>query len=316
MTTSSHKTKQYGLIALKVLLLSITFGYIYHKLTSGIALNPTDFLHSLRDEAGFKWSLLLLFFGLATVNWCLEIFKWKTVVSFIEKISFATAAKQSLVALTISLATPNRVGEYGAKAYFFSSEKRKQILLVNLFSNSTQMLMTTLFGSIWLLLVSQAHSLPLSASKTTTFIATVIVLAIVAYVFRKKSLLIKGLTIANVVRYFQNLPSSLKRNTLVLALLRYIVFSSLFYLILQFFGASISVIEAAPLITSMYMLSSIIPTLFLFDVVIKGGIALWLFSLIPVPELVVLSTVALMWILNFVAPAILGSYYVLTYKPV
>jgi uncharacterized membrane protein YbhN (UPF0104 family) len=315
MTTYSHKSKQYGLIALKVLVLSATFGYIYSKLTSGIALKLDDFLQSLKDEAGFRWFFLLLFLGLAATNWCLEILKWKTVVAFVSKLSFATAAKQSLAALTVSLATPNRVGEYGAKAYFFSTDKRKQILLLNLFSNMAQMAITTLFGCIGLLLISQSYDLPFSTPKILLVVLALVLIIIFAYVMRKKELLIKGFSISNVVRYFQNLPANLKRNTLILALFRYLVFGSMFYLVLSFFGAEIGIQESIPLITSMYLLSSIIPTLFIFDVVIKGGVALWLFSLIGVPELVILSTVLTMWLFNFLTPALLGSYFVINYKP-
>ena len=68
------------------------------------------------------------------------------------------------------------------------------------------------------------------------------------------------------------------------------------------------------LITSMYFLASIIPSIFLFDVVIKGSVALYLFSLIGINELVILSIVTCMWILNFVTPSIIGSFYVLHFK--
>lgn len=66
-------------------------------------------------------------------------------------------------------------------------------------------------------------------------------------------------------------------------------------------------------ITTMYLLSSIIPTIFVFDVVIKGSIALYLFSFIAVNELTILSIVTLMWILNFVLPNVFGGFYVLNF---
>jgi hypothetical protein len=65
----------------------------------------------------------------------------------------------------------------------------------------------------------------------------------------------------------------------------------------------------------MYFLVSVIPTFFIFDVVIRGGVAVWLFSFLGVPELVILSTVLAMWLLNFVLPALFGSFFVLTYQP-
>ena len=67
-------------------------------------------------------------------------------------------------------------------------------------------------------------------------------------------------------------------------------------------------------ITSMYLLASIIPSIFIFDVVIKGSVAVYLFSIVGVNELTVLCIVTLMWLLNFVTPSVFGSYYVLNFN--
>ena len=83
---------------------------------------------------------------------------------------------------------------------------------------------------------------------------------------------------------------------------------------LLLFGVEISYLEAMQLITSMYFLASIIPSIFLFDVVIKGSVALYVFSLIGINDLIILSIVTCMWILNFVLPSIIGGFYVLHFK--
>jgi hypothetical protein len=64
----------------------------------------------------------------------------------------------------------------------------------------------------------------------------------------------------------------------------------------------------------MYLFVSVIPTIFIFDLVVRGGVAVWLFSMVGVSELTILSTVLSMWLLNFVFPAIWGSFYVANYK--
>jgi len=66
----------------------------------------------------------------------------------------------------------------------------------------------------------------------------------------------------------------------------------------------------------MYFLVSTVPTIFIFDVVVRGGVAVWLFSFAGISDLMVLSTVLVMWILNFVLPSIIGSYFVIAYQPV
>jgi hypothetical protein len=54
--------------------------------------------------------------------------------------------------------------------------------------------------------------------------------------------------------------------------------------------------------------------LFLFDIIVKGSIAVWLFSFLGIDELLILSVVTIMWIFNFVLPSFFGSYFVLNFN--
>ena len=96
--------------------------------------------------------------------------------------------------------------------------------------------------------------------------------------------------------------------------MRYVIFSFQFYYLLKIFGVDISYFAAMIVITSMYFLASIIPSISIFDVVVKGSVAVFLFSFIEVNELIVLSTTTIMWLLNFALPSLFGSYYVINFK--
>jgi len=67
-------------------------------------------------------------------------------------------------------------------------------------------------------------------------------------------------------------------------------------------------------ITSMYLLASIIPSIFIFDVVIKSSVAVYLFDIVGVNELTTLSIITIMWLLNFVLPSTIGAVFVMTFK--
>jgi len=314
MMALSHKAKQYLLAALKVLILIITFGYIYLKLTDDSALNLSQFSTQISaTHSPIGWSLLL-FLGLTVINWVMEILKWKTVASVVQPISFGKAARQSLAALTISLATPNRIGEYGAKAYFFPSEKRKQILLLNFFSNLVQMTVTIVFGILGLVLISQEYQVSFSTTNIVLIGLTVLALGILGFIFKEKELVLKGFSLTKIWNYIKKLSSRVKGSVVLLSFLRYLTFSFLFFLILRFFGTDLRFQTAMPLIYAMYLLASLVPTIFIFDVVVRGGVAVWLFSLAGIPELPVLCTVLAMWILNFALPALWGSFYVVSLK--
>jgi hypothetical protein len=313
MLFDSNKSKQYLLLALKVIILAITFGYIYVKFTQDNSLLFKDFIANLSFDR--RNSLfLLLFIILAAGNWFFEILKWRTATSIVAPISFKIALQQSLSALTVSLATPNRIGDYGAKIMYFPPDKRKQILLLNFFSNAVQMAITCIFGFIGVLYIVPKFSVEYSTTTIILFLMCILLLGIVAYLFKERQLLLKGLSISSVLSYLGKIERSIKMKVGVYAMIRYFIFSFSFYLLLLFFGAEIIFFEAIPLLFSMYLFVSVIPTIFMFDFVVRGGVAVWLFSLVGVSELVILSTVLSMWLLNFVFPAIWGSFYVANYK--
>jgi len=313
MIVRLHKSKQYLLLTLKVLILGFTFVYVYQKIYNNDSLNFQAFMEQLKVNRAS--SLQIGFFiVLATGNWFFEILKWKTVVKMIRNISFYEAMKQSLASLTISLATPNRIGEYGAKAYFFKKEQRKQILFLNFFSHLCQMITTSFFGIIGISFVVQHYELNIVSNNLIIFLIAISGCGFFFYSIRNRQLFIKGFTLKKIDASLKGIGPLIGSRVLLFSMLRYCLFSFLFYILLDYFGVSIPLFEALGLIFSMYFLVSVLPSIFLFDVVIRGGVAVWLFSLAGISAFPVLCTVLAMWLLNFLFPALLGSYYMFAYQ--
>lgn len=314
MLTLSHKTKQYLLVALKVLILVGTFYYIYYKLNT----TTSTVRETLQEVFNLDTILLLkygLYFGfLVIVNWLFEILKWKSLVSTFKKIPFSRALKESLASLSVSLATPNRIGEYGAKALFYPKENRKKILLLNFIGNGFQMLATVIFGIIGFTYLVFYFNLSVSYLTTLLFVVIAVLLVFLAYLFKEQELLIKGFTIAKVFAFFNALTISVKFKTVLFSVLRYAIFSFMFFQVLLFFGAQVLFFDGMAVIFGMYLLSSLVPSIFILDVAVKGGVAVFLFSVIEVPEISVLCTVFVMWLLNMVLPALFGSVFLFSLK--
>ncbi len=314
MITYVHKAKQYLPATLRVVILVAMFWFIYLRLKSEETVQIGLFLYHLTQKNHTLLIFLPLFLLLATLNWYFEILKWKTVVLVIKPITFKTAMRQSLASLTVSLATPNRIGEYGAKALFYKPQHRKKILILNFYSNFFQMAVTFFFGAIGIYFIVKNFEIEFSFLKIVLLSTILLTLIVFGFIFKKKQLLVKGFTLENVITFYKQLPTQLKLKTALFSVSRYIIFSSLFLFLLFFFNADISAYQAFPIIFSMYFLVSILPSIFIFDVVVRGGVAVWLFGLAGIPELPVLSTVLVMWLLNFVIPALWGSAYVIGFK--
>ena len=311
----TYKTKHFFFVLIK---LSIVFGtvyFIYTKLTTNKELDFDIFIELISQNNIVSITSIGVLLTLTFINWGLEIYKWKTLVSYITPLSFFEATKQSLAALTASLFTPNRIGDYAAKTVYFRSPLRKRVLLLNLLSNMAQMFTTILFGVVGLVFFFNTYKVDFSLYKLLYLLLIVIAIAAFSrFLFFRKNINIRGFSIDKIRKFIKQMPYRLHFKNFGFSLLRYLVFSFQFYYLLYLFHIDLNYMEAMTLITSMYLLASVVPSIFIFDVVIKGGVAVYLFSFANVNSLTVLCITTLMWIFNFVLPSIPGSYFVLNFK--
>lgn len=311
----SYKTKQFFFVLIKLSIVVGAFYFIYNKLVNNGKLDFSEFATYLTKNNIFSTKNVLLLLFLSFFNWFLEILKWQKLVSSIKKTSFFEALQQSLGSLTASLFTPNRIGEYGAKAIYFSKQFRKRIVLLNLIGNLMQMAITIIFGTIGFMLFVKQYPIEINTHRVSrVLIIIVIVFGFFIFGIKQKKYKIKGFSIEKVKQFVRKLSFRISGFAFLMSLLRYFVFSFQFYFLLQLFAVELDYFQAMIIITSMYLLASIIPSIFIFDVVIKGSVAVYLFSFAGVNEFTVLCVITLMWLLNFVLPSIFGSYYVLNFN--
>lgn len=248
-------------------------------------------------------SILVVF---TVFNWCFEILKWKALANHLQKTSFYEALKQSLSSHTTAIITPNRIGEYGAKAIYF--KEKKKALGLNFISNSYQLLMTVFFGSIGLTILSTRYPKVLLNHNTIYFMLTFVCMLVFGIYFIRKKL-------DKYISFYRNIANKTHFRTLIFSLLKYIVFSHQFIYLLLIFEVDIDYTSAMPLLFSMYFLASVVPNFAILDFIIKGSAAILVFSLESVSATSITSIVGISWILNFAIPAIIGSAFVLRYKP-
>lgn len=313
--TVPYKTKQFFFVLIKISIVVAAFYFIYQKLAQNSDLKFSVFTELLAKNTLFSLKNGIILAFLSFFNWFFEIVKWQQLVTPIQNISFKNALEQTLGALTASLFTPNRIGEYGAKAMYFTKDYRKRILLITLIGNLIQMGVTVLFGCVGIYFFMKEFQVVLNVSNMLKIlIIGLIVIAIIVFFIRKTKWSIKGFSFEKISTFIKNYPMNIMVYGLVLSLLRYFIFSFQFYYLLTLFGIEISYLQAMMLITSMYLLASIIPSIFAFDVVVKGSVAVYLFGFMDVNAVTVLCIVTLMWVFNFVIPSVFGSYFVLKFN--
>ncbi|BCY28103.1 hypothetical protein KK2020170_09710 [Flavobacterium okayamense] len=314
MIAIPHKAKQFLLVLVKVLIVGLAFFYIYQHLQADKAIS----IESIIQYLSIKEVLILLLFTIA--NWFFEVLKWRNLVGSFKKISFFEATQQTFGSLTASIFTPNRIGEYGAKMLYFKPENSKRIVLLNFIHNGSQMLVTTLFGVFGFLLLTFSKTetmfwigIKLNFISIILFLIILTIAILILIFFREIE--IYGFSIQKIIDKIRKLDRTILLKTFSFSMFRYLIFSTQFLVLLLFFEVDIEISIALATIFTMYLLASILPSIHLMDVAIKGSVALFLFSKLGVEDWKILTITSLMWLFNLVLPVILGSYFVIRFKP-
>ncbi len=304
MISISNKTKQLLVLIIKILIVVGAFYFIYNQLANNDKLNWENFKNVAEKNQSFTSIFFLLF--LSFLNRFLEILKWQNLVSSFKIISIAEASKQVLAALTAGIFTPNGVGEYAGKALYFERDKTKQIVFLNLICNGIQLVLSVLFGFIGLLFLGY-YFWSLMLLLAITFIFLIL--------FFTKSIKIKDYSIDRFLFKINEIPRKIHKKNIALAVARYITFSHQYYFLFLFFDVSLPYFTIMATIVTVYFLASSLPSFQFLDFAVKGSVAVYFFSKLGVNEWIVIFIATLMWFLNVVIPVIIGSYYVLKFKP-
>lgn len=303
----SDKSKQFLISAVKILIVGLAFYFIDQRLAG----NNWDFF-SEKLDANFTWISAGLLLVMAFYNRYFEILKWQNLVSSFMPISLGESTKQVLGAFTASIFTPNGIGEYGAKAMFFESRYSRKVVFLNLLCNGIQMIITVVFGTIGLWYFNRQHNI---VSTKIIFIVLIALGIILTAAYMMRSFKVKGYSFQRVMEKIGDIPSRIHRKNMLLALGRYLIFSHQYYFILVIFNVELTYWMAMATITSVYFLSSSLPTFQFLDFAVKGSVAVYFFGLLGVNEWIPVFAATMIWLLNVVLPVAIGSYYVITFKP-
>jgi uncharacterized membrane protein YbhN (UPF0104 family) len=309
------KYKRIVFILIKLVIISCALYFIHQKLANNQLLAFKDLHHQLSLLVSKNGWLLLLLLLLTDVNWLLEIYKWKLLASIEHKISFYQSYIQSFASLAASIITPNRVGEYAVKAIYFKRKSRKKIIALNFIGNISQLITTIIFGGIgicYLILNFKIH-LP-TINKNNLYI--IIILSSVLFYISKKIGVLNFISFQfyKVITYFKEISFKFYSKILLIAFARYLVFSHQFYLLCRLFDVENNYFTIINLIFCSYFIASILPSFAIFDWVLKGSVALFMFSFIELNELTIITITTIMWLLNIAIPALFGSIFVLSFN--
>ncbi|MDO9261113.1 MAG: hypothetical protein Q7U08_04150 [Flavobacteriaceae bacterium] len=289
-------------LLLKIALILTAFYLIYKKIwidNGSIAFNLFANFSLLQLIC-----IVFLMLILSALNWMLEFYKWKILVTSIQRISFSESMQQCLTAHVAALITPFKMGEFGVKAMFFAPKNIPKILYLNFLGNASQLLMTLVFGFVGFYFYQHSLSTIFGTSFNPNYLFILMFLIVAVLMFRFLSKQLK-------FDFWKNIPVSVHLKNIGFSMSRYLVFSHQWLFLLYLIKPDIVYFNTISAIFSMYLLATLIPTFAMLDWAIKGFIALFLFAVLGFRAAEILSISLLMWFFNFAIPAVMGSYFML-----
>lgn len=309
---------------IKIAIVLAAFWFIYKEIFA-----KPDIIDNFREMLSkpLETKLLLLTIGLTFVNWGFESLKWKSLIDKIEKISFFTAYKAILSGVTVSIFTPNRVGEYAGRIFHLEKADRINAVLITMVCGVAQLLVT-IFAGVIALSFFAPYNLDIENYISIYYYYALLVIFIggagfLLFAYLNASLMapmIKRMKILGKWRKYGKLFGKFEKIELLKVLLysfgRFAVFTLQFYLLLLIFGVTVPYFPAVMMISITYFVMAIIPTVAIAELGIRGIVAVELISMVAPAssDLGILTASFALWLVNLAFPALLGSLFIFNLK--
>lgn len=250
--------------------------------------------------------ILVLAVVMVVLNIWLAFVKWDLTLSVVAPSTEPWRKRHSFYAgLVTGMLTPNMIGNFIGRFYYFDRSKRSSIILFTLLSNYTQFLTSLTFGwiAVWVcggFIVMPGYSSVFIWLAVGIIIAYLIFFYIDNFLYRIRP---KGY-IAR-FRALLRTKRSYRAKILGLGFARYLVFTTQFSLVLHAFGEDISWLSILA-IWQIYLLTMLAPSLVLGKLGVKESIALVVLGGIGMNEFAVLFSSLIIWTVNSLSPALFG----------
>lgn len=257
------------------------------------------------------WILFALALLLVPLNWGLESKKWQLITGLVEPISFKTASLSVYSGICAGNFAPGRATEFLGKLLYFSDANKTRVALLHFLNGMVQLSLTLIIGLA--ALVTKVDQWPphLTAYAMPMIYFSILLLVLfIALACRSESLIQK------ISKWFSSkfpvhltpltIPPVLWMKLFSLSAIRYMVFGTQFWLLLNLYPGERMAGQLAEGIALYFMITSLLPMVSFLEAPIRAAIALVVLSQNGLsPAQLTLSTL-LLWFLNIVLPSLVG----------
>lgn len=285
---------------------SLAFIFVKLKNTS---LEEFEFLFNNIFGISKYWMLIVVFV-LMLINWFTEALKWKIILKNLQNLSLVQAYKSVFAGVAFGIVTPNRIGELVGRILYIDEDNKISASLLNFICSTFQLLVTFAFGALGLFFFKEnwLQKIPFTSLLSITILVILLTVCIIYFLSKIPNL---SNRVNEYFQPFRKIEKTQATTIFVLSVLRYIIFTTQYIIVLYMMGIELSVISCLVCISVNFFLITIIPTYALAEIGVRGTVAVSVFSVYGVTALPVATASIIIWIINLAIPAIFGTFILL-----
>ena len=313
-------------LLLKFSILIASLYFIYAKITE--QHNYSIAFTQIHQVTAIRLTIqIILLLILMLINWAFEAIKWRKLVLKLEALSFSTSLKSVFTGVTVSVFTPNRIGEFGGRIIYLKPENRLKAILLNFVGTSAQLLVTMVTGLcaffyyyIYRISFSNSSSNATKVIKYSFFtigLSLIFTALLIVLYFNCSKLAQIDFFKKRLPRfqtYFEALAQATQKELVLMLLIsffRYCIFTLQFYILLKFFQVPIDFIQGIAMIALTFFAITIIPTVSITEIGVRAFAALTFIGILSNNNAGIAMASLTLWIVNVAIPATIGSLFLL-----
>ena len=265
--------------------------------------NIENYGHDLQAKfVTIKFVYWALFMVLMLFNLSTEALKWKVVLEDSSPISFKKSIQSVFVGQAFAFYTPNRLGDYMGRTMMLDNGNKKVAVAKMVWLSYAQLIVTVLLGGIALFIR------PLFWAWLKWIIPLVLFAMLLLYYI---SIQFKGRW------HFLNLMQislQIKNKLLLFSLLRYSIFLLQYALAAYMLGVQVSIFDLWVSVALLLLSLSVLPCISITEWVVRGQILILLLGPWCENSLLLIALSTLIWLINLLIPAIIGSFLLLGFR--
>ena len=252
---------------------------------------------------------LLLSCALLILNWGAEWIKWTSTLTIIQtNTANKTNFRAFMAGIATGLITPNMIGNFLGRMYYFKKEFRPSIILMTLLSSFSQFFASIFFGLLSLILLNET---PFGLNLKSIIILIILFCSfLLLFFFKFEKLKWKYLTRK---KHYSKVVELLKNNDkfrfklLYLSLGRHFIFTLQFWLMFNAFEDALN-FDTFLWIWQIFFWTTLVPSLWFGKLVIRESIALIVLGSVGFGQVEILTASVLIWIVNLALPSLFSVF--------